>query len=72
MKFEPQSSIDGITNQLNFEFDPNIDKTRNLKQKCLKIIYMYTYFDQNIDKTGNWDQICLKILCNYINFLAGR
>ena len=26
-------SIDATANQLNFEFDPNIDKTKNVDQK---------------------------------------
>ena len=30
--------------QLNFEFDPDIDKIRNFYQKCLNFLYNYTHF----------------------------
>ena len=36
--------MDTIPIQLNFEFNPNIDKTRNLYQKCENILNNNKFF----------------------------
>ena len=36
--------MDTIPKQLNFEVDPNIDKTTNLDQQCLNFFKNCTYF----------------------------
>ena len=38
-------AVDGYySTQLNFEFDPDIDKIRNLYQKCSIFLYNHTHF----------------------------